>query len=172
MGAIRQNLILVVALGGAVSASQLPEFAQQYRQRIGGAIEELGRVVAEFDRDAAANGLTREEALDRHAQSPEPLFRDRGESASASIERFQTLLRQQADFAAASPFWQPVVLADSDEATLAGTWRDFRPAVPVTIEGLGWAGAGFAIAALIAWFLGRFLRWGWRFASTHRPASS
>lgn len=172
MGVIGRNMVLVVALGGAVGASQLPEFAQQYRQRIGGAIEELGRVVAEFDRDAAENGLTREQALEMHARSAEPLFQDRGESAAETIDRFQTLLKQRSDFASASPFWEPVVLAYSDETTLTGTWNDFRPAVPVTIVGLGWAAAGFVAAAFIAWFLGRVMRSTWRFASTHRrPAT-
>ena len=42
----------IAAAAGALTASQLPEFAQQYRQRLGGALEELRQVVADFDADA------------------------------------------------------------------------------------------------------------------------
>jgi hypothetical protein len=168
MGAVRQTLLFVLALAGGISASQAPEFAQQYRQRIGGAIEELGRVVAEFDQDAAENGLTREQALDVHVQSPEALFRSRGESMQETIDRYATLLRQQRDFAARSPLLQPLVLADSDETILAGAWRDFRPAVPVTEAGLAWAAAGFALTAFLAFLAAKLLRWLWRRAAPPR----
>jgi hypothetical protein len=171
MGAVRQSLVFALALAGGVTTSQLPEFSQQYRQRIGGAIEELERVVAEFDADAAENGMTREQALDVHARATEPLFRSRGESIHVTIERYQTLLRQQADFEARSPLFQPLVLADSDPVTLAGTWRDFRPAVPVTTAGLVWGAAGWAFAALLLSLVAGFLRWSWR-RTVRRSAAS
>lgn len=162
MGVVRTGLVFALALGGGVAASQLPEFSQQYRQRIGGAIEELARVVAEFDADAGESGLTREQALELHARSSEPLFRSRGESMQQTIERYQTLLRQRSDFEARPPLLQPLVLADSDPVTLAGTWRDFRPAVPVTAAGFAWGAAGCALAALLAGAIGAFLKWSWR----------
>ena len=34
--------------------SQTPEFAQQYRQRLGGAVDELQRIVLQFDDDVRA----------------------------------------------------------------------------------------------------------------------
>ena len=46
-------------LVGAAGLSQFPEFSQQYVQRLGGAVDELSRFVAEFDADAAAVGMTR-----------------------------------------------------------------------------------------------------------------
>ena len=57
--------ILGVSFGllGAASFSQLPEFTQQYTQRLGGAVDELVHFVAEFDTDAAQTGLSRVEAL-------------------------------------------------------------------------------------------------------------
>jgi len=168
MGAVKHTLVFALALAGGIGTSQLPEFSQQYRQRIGGAIEELERMVAEFDADATENGLTREQALDKHARSTEPLFRSRGESIKDTIERYRTLLRQQAEFESRSPLFQPLVLADSDPVTLAGAWRDFRPAVPVTTAGLTWAAAGFALAGLLISLIASFLRWSWR-RTVHRP---
>jgi hypothetical protein len=170
MGALRQNFVMAVALAGGLCASQAPEFAQQYRQRIGGAIEELSRVVADFDRDAANNGLTRDQALDMHVRAEEPLFRDRGKSMQTAIDRLETLNRQRADFATRSPLVQPLVLAYSDPVTLDGTWRDFRPGVPVTAAGFSWAGAGFFTAVLVLYVILRILSAVWRLAFSARPA--
>ena len=54
---IARTMALAAALLGGVTTSQLPEFAQQYRQRLGGAIDALTQVVEEFRADAAAHGL-------------------------------------------------------------------------------------------------------------------
>ena len=53
-------LIVGVVFGGAFS--QAPEFAQQYRQRLGGALDELTAIVQRFDQDAARAGLDRRRA--------------------------------------------------------------------------------------------------------------
>ena len=60
-------ITLAGGLTGAAGLSQFPEFSQQYIQRLSGAVDELSRVVAEFDADAAALGLSRGEALDQLA---------------------------------------------------------------------------------------------------------
>ena len=44
---ILRRLAFAVSLLLGALASQLPEFAQQYRQRLGGAIDELQRIVAQ-----------------------------------------------------------------------------------------------------------------------------
>lgn len=171
MGAVRQAMIFAAALAGGISMSQAPEFAQQYRQRIGGAIEELQRVVAEFDRDASANGMTRSEALAAHAGA-QPLFRDRGRSMETTIGRLDLLTRQQIEFETASPLAEPLMLMQGDRVLLAGVWRDFQPAVPVTLSGLGWGVAGFGLAAALAWSVFLGVRRGFRalFSARRWPA--
>ena len=57
----RAIMALLVSLTGGLAASQAPELAQQYRQRLGGALDEITQVVADFDADAAQNGLRRDE---------------------------------------------------------------------------------------------------------------
>ena len=56
-------ITLAGGVAGAASFSQFPEFSQQYIQRMGGAVDELTRFVAEFDADAAELGLSRQAAL-------------------------------------------------------------------------------------------------------------
>ena len=53
MALLRNTMTMAFGLAGALTLSQAPEFAQQYRQRLGGALDELRRVVADFDADAA-----------------------------------------------------------------------------------------------------------------------
>jgi Protein of unknown function (DUF2937) len=43
---------------GRLIGSQGPEFAQQCRQRLGGALEELNRIVSEFDAEVRGQNLT------------------------------------------------------------------------------------------------------------------
>ena len=56
MPRIARTVGLAFGLLGGLVASQAPEFGQQYRQRLGGAIDELNRVVARFDEDARRPG--------------------------------------------------------------------------------------------------------------------
>ena len=48
---ILRALTLAAGLTGAAGASQFPEFSQQYVQRLGGAVDELTRFVAEMQTD-------------------------------------------------------------------------------------------------------------------------
>ena len=58
-----RTLVTVAALCGALAAAQFPAYSQQYMQRLGGAVDALGQVVADFDASAASLGLSRVEAL-------------------------------------------------------------------------------------------------------------
>ncbi|MEC7965452.1 MAG: DUF2937 family protein, partial [Pseudomonadota bacterium] len=54
---IVRTLTLIAGLSGAAVTAQFPEFSQQYAQRLGGAVDELTAVVADFDASAQASGL-------------------------------------------------------------------------------------------------------------------
>ena len=172
---VRQKFIYAVAVMCGIGTSQFPEFAQQYKQRLGGAIEELGRVVSDFDRDATISGLSRSQALDLHQQSTAPLFQQRGRSMRAAIDRYETLLKQRDDFARRSSLTQPLVLAYSDGVTIAGALHDFSPAVPTTTDGLIWAASGFVLGAAVVYLAMALLGWFWRRSKAlmrFRPSTS
>ncbi|GGA70333.1 hypothetical protein GCM10011385_25180 [Nitratireductor aestuarii] len=148
-------LTLLTVCAGAVLASQAPEFAQQYRQRLGGAIEELAVVIADFDADATRNNLNREQALDVHRRAQEPFLKDRGVSMETAIRRLDRLSLQAKEFETLPPLLRPVAIAyGPDQRLLDGTLRDFEPAVPVTPHGAVWTGAGALLAYLIAKLFG------------------
>lgn len=139
-----RTISLAVALVGAVAASQAPEFAQQYRQRLGGAIDELQSVVSRFDEDATAQGLDRRGALERLGGNTDPLARARADAASVSITRLDRLSRQRDAMAEAGPVGRIVsVAADPDPLVARRALEAFEPAIPTTGEGLLVAGLGF-----------------------------
>lgn len=151
--------LLVGSLAGGVATSQGPELAQQYRQRLNGALEEMRQVVADFDADAARNALRRDEALERYEGSAEAFLRDRGLSVRRAIDRYEHLVGQAARLEELPDFLRPVaIVANPDGRVMSGAWRDFEPAVPITPHGLAWTAAG-----LLAGFgLVRMLIFPWR----------
>ena len=62
---LARRLALAIALVAAFVGSQGPEFAQQYRQRLGGALDEVRRSVVQFDAEAVSQGLTPAEGVRR-----------------------------------------------------------------------------------------------------------
>jgi len=68
---MRRTLATLGGLALGFAFSQFPEYAQQYEQRLGGAVDELRIIVDDFDADARKFGLTRPEALQHYATSPE-----------------------------------------------------------------------------------------------------
>jgi hypothetical protein len=147
----RLVVVVAAALGGLL-ASQFPEFAQQYRQRLGGALEEMRQVVADFDADAGRNSLSRGEALARYGTAGEPFLRDRGETMQDTLGRFEALSEQRERLETAPPLMRPVVvLSHPDSRVAGGAWSDFEPAVPVTPAGFVWAAIGFfALGGLVS----------------------
>ena len=154
-------------LGGmcAVGASQAPEFAQQYTQRLGGAVDELKVVVGHFDRDAAAVGLSRAGGLDRLDSSDDRFVNYRGKSIRTTVERFEKLTRHYSGMQAPDVTRRiSEMLINMDKPTAKMAASDYRPAIPVTAEGffagllgflVGTLGGGVITALLKSFFLGR-----------------
>jgi hypothetical protein len=157
------RLIRTLALGlgllGVFIASQLPEFEQQYRQRLGGAIDELATVVQRFDADAAANGLSRDNAIMRLAQSPDDVVRRRAIDARSNVDRLAARLAQRDAMNNAGPVGRIFrFLGAPDRQLIDATMRDFEPAIPTTSEGLLIALAGF----VVGWSLVHIVAWPWK----------
>ena len=141
--------MLIVMLMGGTATSQLPEFSQQYRQRLGGAIDALEEILADFNRDAARHGLSSAEAIARQKASEDPFIRDRGNSMLNAEIRLSRLQQQQAEFEGAGPLERLMIFARGFDPTLAqATAEDYQPAVPVTVAGFASAGVG-ALAVLL-----------------------
>ena len=130
----------------AVLASQLPEFAQQYRQRLGGAIDELQTMLVEFDADSQQLGLSRQGGIDRLRNDHDFFIRQRGVRIAESEARLQRMQQQLQDFSSAGSFGRLRVFASEyDRGMVTRTFDAFEPAVPTTSEGLVTALIGFLV---------------------------
>lgn len=144
---IGRFIVGLAAFFGALVSSQFPEFSAQYRQRLGGALEELRVIVSEFDASATRSGLSRDDALARFGETGEPFLQEQGSSTGTTIRRFEHLASQRERLETASPVMRPVVvLSGPDRRVLEGAWQDYEPAVPVTPSGFVWAALGFFLA--------------------------
>lgn len=139
----------------ALIASQMPEYVQQYRQRLGGAVDELRAVVADFDMEAAKLSLTREQAMRRLEGNMDDLARERGTNIRDVADREARLERQSQAFASSGPVSQYLILIEDFDARVGGqAYGDFLPAVPLTTAGIlaGAAGlfTGWGLTHLVA----------------------
>lgn len=148
----------LVNLGGGVlclcAASQFPEFAQQYVQRLGGAVDELRLLARDFDASAAAVGYTREGAL--AAMTGNEFQRRRQADMTRTFARLDRLSDHYAVLRPAGAFDRVAMIARFDDTTIASrAWKDFRPAIPLTFDGLVFAGSGFLAGFATLFGLGR-----------------
>src|SRR5262249_28158662 len=117
-------VVFVLALIAGMTASQVPEFAQQYRQRLGGAIDELAPLITHFDEDAARSKYDRETALAVMTRNDERLVRDQASRMRENIERYGKLVEQQQAFTNSGPFGRlSAFLRDFDRPLVENTMR-------------------------------------------------
>ena len=145
---LARRLALAIALAAGLLGSQGPEFAQQYRQRLGGALDELRRIVAEFDAEASSHSLTPSDAVQRLEANADPLARKRGEDMDHTIARENRLEQQFQTMASAGPLKRLYVMVTDFDPQIARSALDaYEPAVPITPEALTAGGA----AAVLGW---------------------
>ncbi len=142
------RIVRIIAFGlgifGGIVASQGPEYSQQYRQRLGGTIDELHRVIARFDADASAHNETQETAIARLRANPDTLVSKQGVAMQANVERLGRLQDHRDAMMQAGPFARiALMLRDGDQDVMEAAYRDFEPAMPVTEEGLLSTAIGF-----------------------------
>ncbi|MHB8883658.1 MAG: DUF2937 family protein [Methylovirgula sp.] len=144
---IIRRLALFFALLSGVVTTQMPEYWQQYRQRLDGAIDELSTIVARFDADNAAYKLTQQGGIAHLEASPDPLVRARGVEMQHIVRRLQKLQRADAAFNDKNlpdKWW--TLATTFDPAIAARAYETYQPAIPATLDGF--------IAGLIGFFIG------------------
>ena len=133
----------LVCVVGAVLFSQLPEFIQQYLQRLGGHLDEARRQLEQFQAVAAKAGLTFRQLVANSLASTEPTVARFGGVMRDTADRVDALAAADGAIRHASMFTRPFVfLRHIDLSVAHATWTIFRPAVPTTVEGMVYAACG------------------------------
>ncbi|MEX0760083.1 MAG: DUF2937 family protein [Tistlia sp.] len=144
----------VFGAGGGALLSQFPAFFAQYRQQLAGRLAQARADLSRVTEEAAALGLSPEQYLDRAEAEGGQFTRVLVEGARQTLEALERLQAAYQAFATATPLGRPVVFARHvDQEILDSTAAHFQPAVPLTPEGLVYAGtgllAGVALLALL-----------------------
>ena len=90
-----RRLAVAIGLLFGLLGSQLPEFAQQYRQRLGGALDELQRVISDFDEEVSRQSMTRQQGIEKLHGNQDTLAQLRGDAVAADAVRLERLARQK-----------------------------------------------------------------------------
>lgn len=140
LGAVEGLLDRALCVVGAVLFSQLPEFMQQYLQRLGGHLDEARRQLLQFQHTAAQSGLTLDQLIGQTNANADPAVARLGGVMTAASARVDALQAAQSAIQHASLWNRPFVfLRYLDPAIAHATWTIFKPAVPTTVEGLAYA---------------------------------
>ena len=135
---------------GAVSLSQFPQFYGQYMQRLGGHLDEARRALDQYIQAAHSLNMSLEEYKTEHLESESEVFVSTGEIIRDLVNRVDTLEQSYHALQDATIYnrWF-VFMGEVDWDIAAGTWENFMPGVPTTVEGLTYAAAGL----LLGWGL-------------------
>jgi hypothetical protein len=145
-----QPLIIALAVLGALLSSQIPEFTQQYLQRLAGAVDELSGIVQQFEEDSSRSGYDRAAALGVMKSNAARLVQDQATRMEENIARMNRLLKQQASMRDAGPLARfSEFLANMDGPLAQKTWHSFVPALPFSLEGAFFALIGFACSYVV-----------------------
>jgi non-ribosomal peptide synthetase component F len=148
---IVRRLVLFFAVLCGLATTQLPEFVQQYRQRLGGAVDEIAAIVAHFDAEAQDLGMTQAEAIGRLETNPDRLVEARGRDMEHLIARLAKLRRALAalESSDATVKWG-TFLTTFDPAIAARAYEAYQPAVPTTLDGALAGLVGFVFGGALA----------------------
>jgi len=141
---ILDRIILVI---GVVAAGCIPSFIAQYRQRVGGRLDQVLQDMAPFQ--AIANQFhhgSLQELIKYHLASADPTFHDEGAALQGMLDAAERL-RQALQALDTDLFHQLVyMLAGTDPLIARATWEIFSPSFNLTPESVVFALViGFAI---------------------------
>ena len=151
---LKKIFLLLVAGFFAIAFSQFPEFQQQYKQRMGGTLDELNRQVIALDARAAEAGMERYDYIRHFLDNPDLVIQREGQNLSDMLGR-RLRIRQAIDEMdnARGYALMITVIFHLDPQTAQATLIDYRPALPLTISGLLHGLFGFVLGYLLSVYL-------------------
>jgi len=163
MAFIRGILDRIILVVGVVAAGCIPSFIAQYRQRVGGRLDQVLQDIAPFQ--AIANQFhhgSLQELIKYHLASTDQTFHDEGDALQGMVDSAEQL-RQALVALNTDLFHQLVyVLTRADSFIARATWEIFSPAFNLTPESIVFAiivGVAIWLAFLAVWILiGRLAR--------------
>lgn len=156
MGILRGILDRIVLVGAILAAGCVPSFIAQYRQRVGGMLDQAIRDLAPFQEIARRNhGGDIRKLVQHHLGSTDPTFQQEGRAIQAMVDAVANL-REAAIALNADLFGQARWLAVHGDTQVAkATWDTFAPAMSLSGEALLFtfaSGVAIWLVFLAVWF--------------------
>lgn len=125
---LRGLLDRLVLLAGTLAGGCIPGFIQQYRQRVGGRLDQVQQDLAPFQEIARRfHGGDMEKLVQHHLASSDPSFHAEGQALQQMIDALARLTAMAEGLAGS--IWQQVgyLMRHYDAEIGAATWRDHVP---------------------------------------------
>ena len=157
MNFVRGILDRIVLVAGIVAAGCVPSFIAQYRQRVGGKLDQVLRDIAPFQEIANQfHHGSLEELVRYHLASPDATFRSEGAAIQGMINSAEQL-RRVLDALNTDLFHQLVyLLGKIDPLTARATWDVFSPSFDLTAQSIIFAfvvGMAIWLAFFAVWYI-------------------
>lgn len=155
MALIRGILDRIILVAGIVAAGCIPSFIAQYRQRVGGRLDQVLQDIAPFQEIANKfHHGSLQELIQHHFDSEDATFHKEGAALQAMLEAAEQLRHaiQALDTDLIHQFYY--LLTSADPLIARATWEIFSPSFNLTVESVAFASAvGILIwlAFLLIW---------------------
>ncbi len=160
----------IVLVAGVIAGGTIPSFVAQYRQRVGGALDQALRDLAPFQEIANQQfGGSMQALVEHHLHSTDATFHSEGAAIVAMLDSAQHLraAAQALSTDLLHQLWY--LLGKADMQMVSATWAIFKPSFGLSADSLTLA----AVIGVIAWlaFLGLWFAPAalWRRFANRRP---
>ena len=160
IGSLMDRLSIVA---GAFIGSQIPQFMQQYKQRLAGHVDALQKIIHQLRQIASFSQKSLEEYIQKFRESADSDFARQGDFMQGILTRWQEL-HQTLEHLTQSPFWlQPYYFLKDFQADIARSTLDsFQPGLNLTVEGICYAGVGMITGWFFYQMISKSLVFGYR----------
>jgi hypothetical protein len=157
---MRRWILIAFGLICAAALTQVPTFHQQYLQRLGGHVDELAAQVSAIDERAEKVDKRRYDYIRDLIGNADASARQEGEYLLELVTRHVTL-RNSLQRLESMPmlYLGGALLLECDPKIALATLKALKPAVPLTMAGVGYGIAGFFIGYLGLIFLISLFHW-------------
>ena len=154
MSLVRGLFDRIVLLGAFLAAGCVPGFIIQYRQRLGGALDQVTKDLAPFREIAKQfHGGKLDKLIEHHVFSTDPTFQAEGNAIQVMVRTFDRLRAAMEALDTDLVHQILLLLKRGDPQIAKATWAAYQPAFSFSAEGLMFAGA-VAITIWLVFMLG------------------
>ncbi len=150
---------IFAAIGGLVFL-QVPQFYQQYTQRLAGHVDELKIMIGTITQAAEKNGKGLIAYIHKFLQHSDPDFASQGAMMKMMVDRESQLSNSLLAIQEAGPFSRPYYFVKNLNIDICwATLKDFQPGLMLTTEALLYALLGICAGVLLYKSIAFLFKW-------------